>query len=87
MIAVLPNKVRIETQRRIYDGQVLSKRFYQPFTSAVTLSPKENGTQITFESQFGLAGILKFAEGMFRKLATKGDGDNFDTAKRLLEAG
>jgi len=54
--------------------------------SAVTLASKENGTQITFESQFGLAGILKFAEGMFRKLATKGDGDNFDTAKRLLEA-
>lgn len=54
--------------------------------SAVTLAPKENGTQITFESQFGLAGILRFAEGMFSKLATKGDGDNFDTAKRLLEA-
>jgi uncharacterized protein YndB with AHSA1/START domain len=54
--------------------------------SAVTLAPKENGTQITFESQFGLVGILKFAEGMFSKLATKGDGDNFDTAKRLLEA-
>ena len=54
--------------------------------SAVTLAPKENGTQITFESQFGLVGLLKFAEGMFSKLAAKGDGDNFDTAKRLLEA-
>ena len=53
--------------------------------SAVTFAQKENGTQITFESQFGLVGILKFAEGMFSKLATKGDGDNFDTAKRLLE--
>ena len=54
--------------------------------SAVTLAPKENGTQITFESQFGLVGILKFAEGMFSKLAKKGDGENFDTVKRLLEA-
>ena len=54
--------------------------------STVTLSPKENGTQLTFESQFGLVGILKFAEGMFKKLAEKGDGNNFDTAKRLLEA-
>jgi hypothetical protein len=54
--------------------------------STVTLAPKENGTQITFESQFGLVGMLKFAEGMFRKLAEKGDGNNFDTAKRLLEA-
>jgi hypothetical protein len=53
--------------------------------SAVTLAPKEKGTQITLESQFGLVGILKFAEGMFSKLATKGDGDNFDTAERLLE--
>ena len=54
--------------------------------SVVTLAPKGNGTQITFESQFGLVGMLKFAEGMFSKLAAKGDGDNFDTAKRLLEA-
>ena len=54
--------------------------------SAVTLAPKGNGTQITFESQFGLVGMLKLAEGMFRKLAAQGDGDNFDTAKRLLEA-
>lgn len=54
--------------------------------SVVTLAPKENGTQITFESQFGLAGVLKFAEGIFKKLAEKGDGNNFDTAKRILEA-
>ena len=54
--------------------------------STITLAPKEHGTQITFESQFGLVGILKLAEGMFRKLAANGDGDNFDSAKRLLEA-
>jgi len=54
--------------------------------STIALSPKGNGTQLTFESQFGLAGVLKFAEGMFKKLAEKGDGNNFDTAKRLLEA-
>lgn len=54
--------------------------------SAVTLVPTENGTQLTFESQFGLARVLKFAEGMLKKLAEKGDGENFDTAKRLLEA-
>ncbi|HET9909130.1 MAG TPA: SRPBCC family protein [Anaerolineales bacterium] len=54
--------------------------------STITLAPKEHGTQITFESQFGLVGVLKLADGMFRKLAEKGDGHNFDTAKRLLEA-
>jgi len=53
--------------------------------SAVTFAPKENGTQIAFESQFRLVGILKFAECLFSKLAKKGDGDNFDTSKRLLE--
>lgn len=55
--------------------------------SMITLTPKENGTLLTFESQFGLVGILKFAEGLFRKLAEKGEGANFDTAKRLIEAG
>ena len=55
--------------------------------SAVTLAPEENGTQLTFESQFGIAGILRFADGMFGKLARKGDGSNFETAKRFLEAG
>jgi len=54
--------------------------------STVTLASRENGTQLNFESQFGLVGVLKFAEGMFKKLAEKGDGNNFDAAKRLLEA-
>ena len=55
--------------------------------SAVTLAPKENGTQLIFESQFGIAGILKFADGMFGKLAEKGDRSNFEIVKQLLEAG
>jgi hypothetical protein len=54
--------------------------------SVITLVPTKNGTQLTFESQFGLAGVLKFAEGIFKKLAENGDGKNFDTAKRILEA-
>ena len=52
--------------------------------SAITLAPKENGTQLTFESQFRLVGILTFAEGFFARLGEKGDGKNFETAKRLL---
>jgi uncharacterized protein YndB with AHSA1/START domain len=55
--------------------------------SAITLVPNENGTQLTFESQFGIAGVLKFAESMFGKLSEKGDRRNFETAKHLLEAG
>jgi hypothetical protein len=55
--------------------------------SVITLAPEENGTQLTFESRFGMVGVLKFAEGFFARMAETQDGRNFDTAKRLLEAG
>ena len=55
--------------------------------SAITLSPKNNGTQVTFESQFELVGILKSAEGFFANMGKKQDGSNFETAKKILEAG
>jgi carbon monoxide dehydrogenase subunit G len=54
--------------------------------SVITLAPKENGTQLTFEAQLGAIGIFKFAEGMLGKMAEKGDGNNIDTLKQLLEA-
>ncbi len=53
----------------------------------ITLEPMNNGTQVTFESQFEIVGVLKFAEGFFAKMGEKQDGSNFETAKRLLEAG
>jgi carbon monoxide dehydrogenase subunit G len=55
--------------------------------STITLGQKNNGTQVTFESQFEIVGALKFAEGFFVRMGEKQDGRNFDTAKRLLEAG
>lgn len=55
--------------------------------SAVTLRPKDSGTQVTFESHFELAGVLKFAEGFFAGIGEKQDGRNFETAKKILEAG
>jgi carbon monoxide dehydrogenase subunit G len=54
--------------------------------STIALKPKNNGTQVTFESQFELVGALKFAESFFAKVGEKQDGKNFETAKRLLEA-
>lgn len=57
------------------------------FESIITLSPKDNGTQVTFESRFEISGALKFTEGLFVRMGEKGDGKNFDNAKRLLEAG
>jgi carbon monoxide dehydrogenase subunit G len=55
--------------------------------SAVMLRPRDNGTQVTFESQFELVGVLKFAEGLFANMGRKQDGNNFETAKKILEAG
>jgi hypothetical protein len=42
---------------------------------------------VTFESQFELVGILKSAEGFFANMGKKQDGSNFETAKKILEAG
>jgi hypothetical protein len=74
-----PNRYGYKTNMRIFPSE--------GFGSVITLAPKENGTQLTFESQFELIGGLKFAEGFFAKMGEKGDGKNFETAKRLLEAG
>ena len=57
------------------------------FESIITLSPKDNGTQVTFESQFEIIGAMKFTEVFFARMGEKGDGKNFNTAKQLLEAG
>jgi carbon monoxide dehydrogenase subunit G len=74
-----PNRYGYRTSMRIFP--------IEGFESVITLVPKDNGTQLTFESQFRIAGVLKFAEGFFARMGEKGDGKNFETAKRLLEAG
>ena len=74
-----PNRYGYKTSMRIFP--------IEGFESAITLAPKDNGTQLTFESQFRITGVLKFAEGFFARMGEKGDGKNFETAKRLLEAG
>lgn len=55
--------------------------------TVITLAPKENGTQLTFEAQIGAVSKLRFLEGMLGKVAEKGDGNNIDTLKQLLDAG
>ena len=55
--------------------------------SIITLEPINNGTQVTFESQFEIVGVLKFAEGFFTRMGEKQDGRNFEIAKQILEAG
>ena len=74
-----PNCYGYKTNMRIFPSK--------GFKSVITLVPEENGTQLTFESHFQLIGVFRFAEGFFAKMGEKGDGKNFETAKRLLEAG
>lgn len=50
------------------------------------LAAIDGGTELSFDGQFDLTGVLRLLEGMFVKLAVKGDQVNLATAKRLLEA-
>jgi uncharacterized protein YndB with AHSA1/START domain len=71
-----------------YSYQMNQRAFpIEQMLSAVTLQPKSNGTQVTFESHYELAGILKYAEGFFAGMGKKQDSRNFETAKKILEAG
>lgn len=58
---------------------------FRAIESTITLTPRDGGTQLTFEAQFALVGLLSLAEGLFVGMAAKGDGANLATAKRLLE--
>jgi hypothetical protein len=55
--------------------------------TAITLKPKGNTTQATFESQFEIVARLKFAEGLVARMGEKRIEGNLNAAKRLLEAG
>jgi uncharacterized protein YndB with AHSA1/START domain len=71
-----------------YSYQMNQRAFpLEQMVSAITLQPQNNGTHVTFESQYELASILNFAEGFFAKMGEKQDGRNFETAKKILEAG
>jgi hypothetical protein len=59
---------------------------FKSIESTISLAPQDGGTELTFEAQFALAGLLSLVEGMFVKMAEKGDGANLAVAKRLLEA-
>ena len=60
---------------------------FKAIESTITLAPRDGGTQVTFEAQFALTGLLSLVEGLFVGAAEKGDGANLATAKRLLEEG
>jgi hypothetical protein len=55
--------------------------------TAIMLKPKKNGTDVTFETQFELVGVWKFADGFFARMGVKQVESNLNTAKQILEAG
>jgi uncharacterized protein YndB with AHSA1/START domain len=69
-----------------YGYKIMAVFPFEDIESVITLAPKDNGTQLTFDAQFRMAGVLRFGDGLFAKLGERGDGSNFETAKRLLEA-
>ena len=74
-----PNRYSCKVKQRMF--------LIERMETAIMLKPKNNGTEVTFESQFELVGVLKFADGIFARMGEKQVGKNFDIAKRLLEAG
>ena len=71
-----------------YSYKVKERMFLiDPMVSAITLLPKDNGTEMTFETQFELVGVFKLADGIFTRMGEKQVGRNFDIAKHILEAG
>lgn len=71
-----------------YSERLIGRAFpIEHMEHTISLSPNDGGTQVTFESQFEIASVLKFAEGFLARMGEKQDAKNFDTAKRLMEAG
>lgn len=69
-----------------YSYKSVKLSFPGTMESIFTLAPKDNGTQVTFEGQIAITGILKFAERMLGKRAEKRDEGNIETMKQLLES-
>ncbi len=74
-----PNRYSYKVKERMF--------LFEHAETTITLKPKDNGTEATFESQFEIVGRLKFAEGFAARMGKKRIEGNLDAAKRLLEAG
>ena len=55
--------------------------------SVYSLTPKENGTLLTYEGRVQIAGIVRFMENSISKQNEAAESSNLETAKQLLEAG
>lgn len=73
-----PNRYAYKAKERMF--------LFERAEIAITLNPKGDGTEATFEYQFEIVGTLKFAERFVARLGKKRIEGNLDTVKRLLEA-
>jgi carbon monoxide dehydrogenase subunit G len=58
-----------------------------PFESTTTFESKDNGTLITVKAQAEPGGFFRLAEGLLRRQVHKQFDEDFQSLKRLLEAG
>jgi carbon monoxide dehydrogenase subunit G len=74
-----PNRYSYKVKERMF--------LFERAETAITLQPKDNGTEANYETQFEVVGRLKFAGGLIARMGKKRIESNFENAKRLLEAG
>ena len=74
-----PNRYSYKVKERMF--------LFERAETAITLKPKDNGTEATCEYLFDIVGRLKFAEGFVARMGKKRIEGNLNAAKRLLEAG
>jgi carbon monoxide dehydrogenase subunit G len=74
-----PNRYSYKVKERMF--------LFERAETAITLKPKNDGTEAIYETQFEVVGRLKFAGGIVARMGKKRVEGNLDTAKRLLEAG
>jgi carbon monoxide dehydrogenase subunit G len=73
-----PNRYSYKAKERMF--------LFEHAEIAITLKPKDNGTEATCEYQFEIVGRLKFVEGFVARLGKKRVEGNLNAARRLLEA-
>jgi uncharacterized protein YndB with AHSA1/START domain len=73
---------------RLFSYRMNTRAFpIERIETTIALQPADDGTRVSFDSQFELVRMLRFAEGLFARFGEKQDGRNLDVAKRILEAG
>jgi hypothetical protein len=74
-----PNGYNYKVKQRIF--------LVDRMETAIKLKPKNDDTDVTFETQFELVSVWKIVVGIFTRMGEKQVRRNFTVAKQILEAG